>query len=169
MSDIEFADNKLFLRVAAGPGAEFNGTYSAGSLSGFWRAGPQPPPGFAVSLKKGEAPVATLKLSTEAFASLAGKWAGKLDAPTPDGKTVTQNVVLRIETNTVGQYVGFLDVENPVQKQKASLPVSEASVAAGKVVLKIGPGEYKGDLAGKTLKGDLTLGPRALPLVLTKQ
>ena len=173
MSDIEFVDNKLFFRVPLVQG-EYTATYSGGSLNGNWRQGPQPPPGFAVSLKKGEfaAPVYSLKLSTEAFAALNGKWQGKLDAPTPDGKTISQNVTLRVETNSAGQYVAFFDIENPAVKQKASFPVSEASLNAGKVVLmaKIGPGgEYKADLSGKTMKGSMTVGPQALPITLTKQ
>jgi len=170
MSDIEFADNKLFFRVPMVQG-EYHATYSGGSLNGNWRQGPQPPPGMAVNLKKGEfaAPVYALKLSTEAFASLNGKWQGKLDTPTPDGKTVSQNVTLRVETNTAGQYVSFFDVQGPAQK--VSIPVTEASLAAGKAVLKFGGvgGQFSADLTGKTLKGTVVFGPRTVPLTLTKQ
>jgi hypothetical protein len=123
-----------------------------------------------VSLKKGEfaTPVYALKLSTEAFASLNGKWQGKLDTPTPDGKTVSQNVTLRVETSTAGQIVSFFDVQGPAQK--VSIPVTEASLTAGKAVLKFGGvgGQYSADLVGKTLKGTVVFGPRAVPLTLTK-
>jgi hypothetical protein len=168
MTDIELANNELKFKVPRAAG-EYVGKLSNGAIDGTWKQGgaANPNPGLQVSLKKGEynAPVAALSLSPEAFATLSGKWQGQLQPPNAP-KAFT--VILRIEKNAAGQVVGFFD--SPDQGAKG-IPVAEASFAANKLTLKLPAlrGEYVGELAGKTIKGNWTQMNTPLPLTLTKQ
>ncbi len=56
----------------------------------------------------------------------------------------------------------------PIQKV-SGVPVTEASVAAGKVVIKIGPQEYDATLSGNTMTGDWKAGPQSIPLTMTRK
>lgn len=168
MSDIEFANNELKFKVPRVAG-EYTGKLSNGAIEGSWKQGgaANPNPPMQVNLKKGEftAPVTPLALSAEAFTAVGGKWQGTLQPPNAP-KAFT--VVLRIEKNAAGQVVGFFD--SPDQGAKG-IPVGEASFAANKLTLKLPSlrGEFVGDLAGKTLKGNWTQMGNPLPLTLTKQ
>ena len=168
MSDIQFTDNKLVFKITAVVG-EFTGTYSNGAFNGLWRQNNNPPAGMAVVLKKGEyvAKVVVLKMPAESFGLVAGTWKGTLQAPGPQGP-VTVPFVLRFETNQRADMVGYMDL--PAQKMLA-LPMTEASVTAGKVVVKIGSigGEYDATLAGNTLTGQWKVGPQTVPLTLTRK
>ena len=64
---------------------------------------------------------------------VAGTWQGTLQVTTPQGKQVSLPIVLRFETDKTGQYVGFID--SP-QQHAAGIPVTDASLAAGKLVAK---------------------------------
>jgi hypothetical protein len=167
MSDIQFADNKLVFKIAPVFG-EFTGTYANGTFTGLWRQNNNPPAGMPVVLKKGEyvAKVVVLKMPSDAFGQVVGTWKGTLQAPGPQGP-VTVPLVLRFETNQRADMVGYLDL--PAQKMLA-LPMTEASVTAGKLVVKIGSigGEYDATLSGNTLSGQWKVGPQAVPLTLTR-
>ncbi|MEP7314867.1 MAG: hypothetical protein ABI859_19965 [Pseudomonadota bacterium] len=168
-SDIEFANDKLSFKIPR-VGGTYTATYSKDTLTGTWKQpGPgAPPEGIPVTLKKGDvaATVYPLKLSTEAFAAVNGKWQGRLVVPQAPNGGLT--IVVRFETNANGQYVGFVD--SPDQGAKGLL-ISEAAFAAGKLTFKtlLPPAEYSGTLAGKTVTGEWKQGPGALPLVLTRQ
>ncbi len=47
----------------------------------------------------------------------------------------TRRVADRVSRNSAGQYIAFFDVENPAQKAKASLPVTEATLTGSKAVM----------------------------------
>ncbi len=169
MSDIEFANDKLSFKIARVQG-QYTGTYANNAFTGFWKQpGPgSPPEGLAVKLSKGDvAPTAyPHKLDHAASAALHGKWQGKLAVPQAPNGSVT--LVLRIETNANGQYVGFID--SPDQGAKGLL-INEATFAANKLTVKLllPPAEFSGTLTGKTLVGEWKQGPNSNPLTLTKQ
>jgi hypothetical protein len=168
ISDIQFADNKLDFKVEAVKG-EMVADYVNGGLNGLWRQGGNPPAGVVVNLKKGEfaAPVYPLKLSAESFASIAGKWSGKVTSPQGSA-----TVVLRFEVDKGGQYVGFLDVPDRGVK---GLPIGEATLAGAKFTVKTtgAPLEFDGTLSGKTMVGQWIAptpqGPVPTPLTLTRE
>jgi hypothetical protein len=106
-------------------------------------------------------------LSAESFASIAGKWSGKLT--TPQG---TINLVMRFELNNGGQYVGYIDI--PDQGLKG-LPIAEAELTAGKLTTKASgaPVQFQGTLSGKSLVGQWIgqgpQGPISTPLTLMRE
>jgi hypothetical protein len=125
---------------------------------------------MAIALKRGDvaATVYVLKLSGPAFATIAGKWTGKLTGPQG---SIT--LVMRFEVNGGGQYVGFVD--SPDQRVKG-LPIAEASVAAGKLTTKMNapPAQFAGTVSGKTIIGQWLQGPpgqppMSTPLTLTRE
>ena len=166
MADIEFIGGKLTYKIPAARG-EFSGTYANGTIAGQWSQGGQALP---VTIKKGEyaAPVIVLKLSAEAFAALNGRWEGTLNVTTPQGQKVSLALVLRIETDSQAQIVGFID--SPTQ-HAIGIPITEASFSAGKLVVKVAAvgAEYDADLSGKTLVGEWAQGPVKSPLTLTRK
>jgi hypothetical protein len=167
MADIQFADNKLDFKIPRVAG-EYSADYTNGAFVGTWKQPGAPAP-VAVTLKKGEAaaPIFPLKLSAESFASIAGKWSGKLTTP-----QATINLVIRFEVNNGGQYVGFIDI--PDQGLKG-IPLAEADLTAGKLTTKASgaPVQFQGTLSGKTLVGQWIgqspQGPISTPLTLTRQ
>ena len=171
LSDITFTDNTLEFQVGAPGGAfKYHGTYANGVITGTWLQAGAPPPGMAIALKRGDvaATVYVLKLSGPAFASIAGKWTGKLSGP--QGGSIT--LVMRFEVNGGGQYVGFID--SPDQGAKG-IPIADVSVAAGKLTAKLNapPAQFDGTLSGKTIVGQWTQtgpqGPKSTPLTLTRE
>ncbi len=172
-SDIEFADNKLTANIQMPNGipGQYSATYANGVLTGVWRAGNplQPPAGVPLVLKKGTfVPVVhVLKLSAESFGQLAGTWNGDLQATGPQGP-VTIPLVLRFETNKNADMVAFID--SPKQNAM-NLPVLEATLAAGKLMIKVGlvNGEYDATLSGNSLTGEWKQGPGVLPLTMTRK
>jgi hypothetical protein len=172
VTDIEFVEGKLTLRVPQANNSQYVGTLANGQISGALKiAGPGiPPDGLALNLKRGEyAPaVHALKLTVEQFAALSGKWQGKLEITAPDGQKRTLNLVVRFETSASGQYVGLMD--SPDQGARG-IAINEATLADGKLTLKVEQirGEYSGTLSGKTLTGQWKQGPVDAPLVLTRQ
>ena len=169
MADIQFVDNKLTFKIPRAF-AEYSATLDKGVLTGLWRQGnpPQPPAGLPMVLKKGAyvAKVFALKMPNEAFVMLSGTWKGDLHATGPQG-AVTIPVVLRFETNQNADVVAYMD--SPSQKAMG-IPVTEATVTAGKVVIKVGAlGEYDAALSGTTMTGDWKQGPTSLPLTMTRK
>ena len=169
LSEVQFADNKLNFKIAAVAG-EFNSTYANGVLSGQWRQAGLPD-GVPVALKKGEyvAQVHVLKADAETFGKLAGTWKGETQVPGPQGE-ITLAISFRFEINPHGDRVAFMDMNAPGQDLRG-ITVSEASLAAGKVVVKIPTlmGEFDGNFSGGTMAGQLSLGPNSLPLTLAKK
>jgi hypothetical protein len=172
LSDVEFTDGKLTLRVPIANNSQYVGILANGQISGALKmAGAGiPPDGLPLDLKRGEysAPVHTLKLTAEQFAALSGKWQGKLDVTTPDGKQRSYTILLRFETNANGQYVGFLD--SPDQGSKG-ISINEVTLADGKFTAKIELArlDLNGTLAAKTLSLQWKQGPIDAPLTLTRQ
>lgn len=167
MSDIAFADNKLNFKIPR-VGGEYSADYANGAFKGTWKQAGAPNP-INVTLKRGDVakPVFPLKLSSESFGAIAGKWTGKLQTP-----QAALTVVMRFEVNAGGQYVGFMD--SPDQGA-SGLPIAEADVTGSKLTVKINvpPGVFEGTLSGKTVVGQWTQqspqGPVAMPLTLTRQ
>ncbi len=182
MTDVEFADNKLTARIPRANNAQYVATLANNELKGNLKInGPGvPADGIPLTVKKGEyaAPVHALKLSTEQFAAVNGKWQGKLEItppPNPQNASpakVSLTMVVRFATNANGQYVGFLD--SPDQKAK-DIPIDDVTLTNGELTFKVNVvrGEYKGKLAGNTLTGEWSQptaqGPLKTPLNLTRQ
>jgi hypothetical protein len=172
-SDIQFADNKLTVRMtlAAGVPGVYTATYVNGTFDGVWRQGTPlaPPAGIPVILRKGAyaAQVHVLKLSAESFAILSGSWQGKLSFPGPQGQTDIP-LALRFETNRHADMVGFM--ESPSRGVK-DLPITEATLEGDKLLVKVGSlnAEYAATLAGNKLTGQWQQGPGRLPLTMSKQ
>jgi hypothetical protein len=167
MSDIGYAGGDLVFKIAAVRG-EYDGKLANGVITGVWKQPGAPAEGLPVVLKKGEVapPVYALKLTTEQFAALTSEWTGTLKFKTPQGQDMSLPMTVRISTNANGQMIGSFD--NPAQH--ASIPMTEATLAGGKVDLKAGGlnAEFKGDLDGKTMTGQWIQGPLNVPLTLTK-
>jgi hypothetical protein len=174
VSDIEFADGKLSLRMPQVRNAQFVGTLANNQLNGLLKiTGPGiPPDGIPLNFKRGEykAPVMALKLTSEQFALVSGKWQGTLELTRPDGQKATLPMVVRFNTNENGQYVGFID--SPSQGAK-DIAIADAALVNGELSFKVNVvgGEYKGKVEGGTITGEWAQ-PRAnvkAPLVLKKQ
>jgi hypothetical protein len=172
VTDIEFTDGKLSLRLPQVRNTQYVGTLASGQIAGTLKiqgAG-IPPDGLPLSLKRGEyaPPVHALKFTSEQFAAISGKWQGKLELTAPDGQKRSLTMIMRFETNSAGQFVGFVD--SPDQGGKG-IAITEASLADGKLSAKVETirGEYTATLSDKTLTGQWKQGPGDLPLVLTRQ
>jgi hypothetical protein len=172
-SDIQFADNKLTVRMtlAAGVPGVYSATYLNGTFDGLWRQGTPlaPPAGIPVILRRGAyaAQVHVLKLSAESFGMLSGSWQGKLSFPGPQGQLIIP-LALRFETNRQAQMVGFM--ESPSRGVK-DVPITEASLVSGKLIVKVGSlnAEYDAALTGNNLTGQWLQGPGRLPLTMMKE
>jgi hypothetical protein len=166
MEAIQVADGKLTFKIP-----RVLGTYEAamanGTLTGLWRQGGQPPAGLPVVMKKGEyvAKVVVLKMPTDAFGKVSGSWKGDLHVTGPQG-AVTIPIILRFETNQHADMVAFIDVQ-----QQVGIPVNDASLTDGKLVVKVDGlhGEYDANLSGNTLSGQWTVGQQTLPLTMTRK
>ena len=113
------------------------------------------------------APVA-LKLTAEDFAKLKGKWGGTVSITNAqNGQTVELPIVLRFESNTGGEYFGYVD--SPKQNAMG-LIISFASVEADKVTIRsqVIQSEYVGTLGDGKVTGDWTQGGQRMPLELTR-
>ena len=111
---------------------------------------------------KYEPPKSVLNLPKEVEDQLLGEWHGELNTPVG-----AATVVYRFETNKNGEFSAFR--QNPDQSSN-SAPVTEASIADGKLTLKTpGPGgEFNGKLAGDTITGQVVSPMGVVPLVLKK-
>jgi hypothetical protein len=159
ITEAEFGDGKLTLKIKV-VNAEFKGQLAGDELTGEWaQAGLSNIP---LSMKKGEyiPPVYSLDLPNETRELLSGEWYGELKT-----QTATVTVVLRFETTEKGEFVGFEEV--PDQKVKG-IPVIEASLSDGKLTLKVPSAEFKGQLAGDELTGEvIQAGRSSIPTPFT--
>jgi hypothetical protein len=168
--DIAFAGDALTFRIPQVQGS-FSGTYARGVVTGMYKQpGPGlPPDGLPVILKKGELGPRGLALKITGADALAlrGKWQGTAVFTPPQGKALSVPLMLRFDINAQGQLVGFVD--SPSQ-QAMNVPITEASYAAGKLIVKVAPMriEYTAALTGSTLTGQWTQGPASVPLTLMK-
>jgi hypothetical protein len=171
IAEADFAGGKLTFKLPIVQG-EFTASYANGVLEGVWKqpgAG-GPSNGVPVTLRKGEvaAMVHVLKLSGEAFAAVSGVWQGTLKVKNPQGQEMSLPLTMRFATDDRAEMIGFID--SPAQGAK-NLPISEASLAGGKFVAKLGAigAEFHGDLSGKTLKGEWVQGSQRVPVTFIKQ
>lgn len=111
--------------------------------------------------------VRPLKLSGESFAVLSGRWQGTIKVK-QQGVEVSLPLAMQFATDDRAQMIGFID--SPGQGVN-KLYITEASLEGGKFVAKLAAinAEFRGDLTGKTLKGEWIQGPQRVPLTLTKQ
>ena len=161
ITEANLSDGKLTLKIKVA-NAEFKGQLKGDELTGEWaQAGMSNIP---FSLKKGKyiPPVYSLDLPKETKELLSGEWYGELKAP-----TATVTVVFRFEITEKGEFVGFEEV--PDQKVKG-IPVIEAKLSDGKLVLQVPNAEFKGQLAGDQFTGEaIETGKNThLPLTLKK-
>jgi hypothetical protein len=164
ITEATLTENKLVGKIAA-VGADFSADVSADSLSGqFTQRGQSIP----LTLKRGYVPSLALKLTPEAFGKIAGAWDGTVVATNPQGQKTSIPWVLRFEKDAKGEMFGYLD--NPLQKV-TDIPVTEATLTANKVVLKVMAAalEFDADLAGKTLTGQWKQGPIDVPVTFTRK
>jgi hypothetical protein len=170
VNDLQVEGNTVSFKVPRPP-IEFKGTLASGEIKGGLKvpAPGIPPDGIPLTLKRGEykAAVVPLKMSTEAYAALNGKWEGPLELTGPQGQKMKIRVITRFNTTQNGVYVGFLD--SPDQGA-TNLPITELTFADGKVVMKIDAvkGEYAGTVAGNTITGEWTQGTFKAPLVMKR-
>ncbi|MEJ0099985.1 MAG: hypothetical protein WDO12_09655 [Pseudomonadota bacterium] len=186
-SSVAFEVGELSLKVQVGPQLlDYKGKLAGDVISGTLKAAGLPADGVAVNLKRGEYKVVAppLKLSTESFAALKGKWQGAMEVPMPPQtqnpaapKSVMVTVTARFETNAKGEYIGYLAVTDPPPAKAPDTPgfvIAEAQMVDGKLALKVPTAaniEFSGVVSGKTITGTWTqavLG-RNIPLVLTRQ
>ncbi len=171
LSNLEFSNDELTFRIDR-INAPYKGKLANGVVTGkLALTGPGiPPEGLTLNFKRGEfqAPVHALKITSEQFAKLNGRWNGKLEITNPAGAKVSLSIVMRFNTNANGQFIGMLD--SPDQKAE-NIPITEATFTGDTVSLKVQivNGEFKGTVSDKALTGTWTQGPNTNPLVLTKQ
>lgn len=142
--------------------SEFKGKLAQDELTGEFKLRTQPLP---LTLKKGEykAPTHDLKLPEDIKEQLAGEWHGQLKMP----KNIL-HVEARFEKTKKGEFVGFYGL--PDQNVKG-IPITEADIVDGKIVLKIkiANAEYKGKIDGDKLTGDWSqAGIATIPLSFKK-
>jgi hypothetical protein len=149
IKEADFTDGKLTLKTKIA-NAEFKGTLANDMLTGEWmQAGLSNIP---LSMKKGEyiPPAFSLDLPKETQELLSGEWHGQ--------REMTKgfiHVSFRFETNDKGEFEGFYEV--PDQNVR-DIPVTEASLSDGNLVLKMRKRvniEFKGQLAGNELTGQM--------------
>ena len=159
-ADIMLSDGDFSMKVPAAQ-VQITGKMTGTDFAGKFKQGGAE---LDLTMTKGkyEPPRSVLSLSKEVMDQLMGEWHGELN--TPAGALT---VVYRFETNKDGEYSGFR--ESPDQGSN-STPVTEASMADGKLTLKTpGPqGGFTGKLEGNTITGEVITPMGAIPLVLEK-
>ncbi len=157
--EASITDGQLVLKIAV-VNAEYKGELKGDELTGEWSQGGMPT--MPLSMKKGEyvPPVYALDLPEETKEALAGEWHGHLKT----AQTLL-HVVLRFETTEKGEFLGFYDV--PDQNVKGT-QIFEASLSDGKLTLKIPNAQFKGELAGDELTGEVKQQQNITPLTLKK-
>ena len=161
VTDMEMSEGTLTLKISNIRG-EYKGKLSDNEIVGEFSQLGNPLP---LNLKRGEyvAQMHKLNLPKETMDQLLGEWNGPITIPT--GASLT--AVFRFEMTTNGEFVGFHD--SPDQGAKG-IPITEASLSDGKLILKITSisGEFKGKLSGDKLIGDWSQGIMSSPLTLNK-
>ncbi|MGD9159478.1 MAG: hypothetical protein PVG39_13790 [Desulfobacteraceae bacterium] len=161
VNEVELEGDSVKIIVSAA-NLEFKGKLADAGITGELKVGAQP---FPVTLKKGEykAPTHDLKLPEEIIEQLAGEWHGQLKMPMN-----MLHVKARFEKTEKGEFVGFYGL--PDQNVKG-IPITEADIVDGKIVLKIkvANAEYKGKIDGDKLTGEWSqAGMSTIPLSFKK-
>jgi hypothetical protein len=169
LAEAEFANGKLTFKLPVVQG-EFTASYARSVLEGVWRQPGGRPEGVPVALKKGvvAARVQALKFNGESVAPVLAEWRGTLKMKNPQGEEISLPLVMRFWTDARADVVGVID--STAQGLK-NVPITEASLDGSKFVVKLAAigAEYRGDLSGKTLKGEWVQGPQRVPLTFTRQ
>lgn len=173
MANVVFENGELSLKVPAAQldyKGKLNGNQIAGKMTSPSPAFPAD--GLDTTMTRGEykAPAVALKLSAEEFATLKGKWEGKIElANRQTGQKAQIPLILRFETNDKGERFGYLD--SPQQGAKGVV-VTEATLTADRLVAKVASigGEFTATLSGNTLTGEWAQAAAGLktPLTLTR-
>lgn len=152
-------DGKLVLKIAVA-NAEYKGALTGDELTGEWSQAGMPT--MPLSMKKGEyvPPVYDLALPKETKELLAGEWHGHLKTP-----QTLLHVVFRFETTEKGEFLGFYDI--PDQNVEGT-QIFEANLSDGKLTLKVPNAQFKGELVGDELTGEVTQAQNVTPLTMKK-
>jgi hypothetical protein len=160
VTEATLSDGNLILKMQKRVNIEFKGQLAGDELTGqMIQSGMA---NTSVSMKKGKyiPPVYSLDLPKEIKDLLSGEWHGELKTP-----TATVTVVFRFETTEKGEFVGSEEV--PDQKIKG-IPVTEANLTDGKLTFIVTNAEFKGELAGDALTGEvIQAGSSSPPTPLT--
>jgi len=149
IKEADFTDGKLTLKIKVA-NAEFKGTLAGDLLTGEWmQAGLS---NIHLSMKKGKytPPVFSLDLPKETRELLSGEWHGQ--------RKMTKGFMhmsFRFETTEKGDFLGYYEVPDQNVKE---IPVTEASLSDGNLILKMQKRvniEFKGQLAGDELTGQM--------------
>jgi hypothetical protein len=159
VSDLVFVDDQLSFKVPSNL-VEARMTHANGVLTGRWKQPGMGPDGLPLTMTRGDAPGKTfpLALSREAFTALEGRWTTKLGPA---------NVALRFERDDKGQVFGWVDNLD----HKLSVPVGTASLAGKTLTFQVGSagtGEFSGELAGSSIKGNWKQGPQSTAVELKR-
>jgi hypothetical protein len=119
-------------------------------------------PTMPLSMKKGEyvPPVYDLALPKEIRELLAGEWHGHLKTP-----QTLLHVVFRFETTEKGEFLGFYDIPD---QNVTGTQIFEANLSDGKLTLKVPNAQFKGELVGDELTGEVTQAQNVTPLTMKK-
>ena len=142
---------------------EFKGKLSGNEIVGEIKYPDAPKaPTLSLTLKKGEYVSQTYKLNLpkETIDLLLGEWNGTITI-----QEVPMTLVLRFEMIEDGNFQGFIDL--PGQETKG-ISITKADLSGGKLTLISFIGEFKGQLSGDRIIGDLRQGDVSNPLILKK-
>ena len=161
VTDVELDGGAVKFKVPAIQ-SDFKGKLAQDEISGEFKLQTQPLP---LTLKKGEykAPTHDLKLPEDIQDQLAGEWHGQLKMPMN-----ILHVVAKFEKTKKGEFIGSYGL--PDQNVKG-IPITEANIVDGKIVLKIkvANAEYKGQIDGDKLTGEWSqAGMSTIPLSFKK-
>jgi hypothetical protein len=169
VAEAEFASGELTFKLPVVQG-EFTARYASGVLEGVWKQPGGPPQGLPVTLKKGEvaASASVLKFSGASVAPLLAEWHGTLKMKNSQGEEISLSLLMWFGTDQRADLIGFINSSSQGMK---NVPVTEASLDGSKFAAKLGTigAEYRGELSGRTIKGEWIQGPQRVPLTFTRQ
>lgn len=160
ITSIEMDDDILNFKV---PFMVFKGKIAGNEIVGELKYPDEPKvPTISLTLKKGEYVAQTYKLNLpkKTIDQLLGEWNGKITI-----QEFSMTLVFRFEMTGDGDFVGFFDL--PDQGTKG-VSVTKADLSDGKLILISFIGEFKGQLSGGKIVGDLIQGEVSNPLTLKK-
>lgn len=162
MTNVTFENGDLAFKVPRA-GIDYKGKLVGNQVTGKVVApnNPQlPPDGLPLNVTRGEYKVkaVVLKINAEAFAQLKGKWQGTLEITNPQNQQKA-TLPLIVRFETNDKGEYVGFLDSPSQGAKGVV-ITEASLAAGKFNAKVDTvkGEYTGTLSGNTLTGEWTQG-----------
>lgn len=149
--------NNLSMSVSAVSG-EYQGTLGESSINGTWS---QQGTSFELNL----APYVEPVLDREGFNRIAGSWIGTL-RPVPGGE-LEFSVIVRIEENETGEFVGFLSVP---EQGGNNIPVDTIELDGDELTIEISQAqaEITGMLDGESFSGSWNQVGQSLELNLEK-